>query len=121
MPEREGRIVDEALDAIGTLLPIQDELVLCHQDLHGLNILRAEREPWLIIDSKPIVAEPAYDAVALIRDGRPPLADLRRRLDLLSELLELDRERVRLWGLVKGLAWDNPEEAQLFAAVRSSR
>ena len=122
LPERyEGRIVDEALDAISTLLPIQDELVLCHQDLHGLNILRAEREPWLIIDSKPIVAEPAYDAVALIRDGRPPLADLRRRLDLLSELLELDRERVRLWGLVKGLAWDNPEEAQLFAAVRSSR
>jgi streptomycin 6-kinase len=103
------------------LLPSQGERVLCHQDLHGGNILRAEREPWLAIDSKPIVAEREYDVVALIRDAQPTLAQLRYRLDLLSERLGLDRERVRLWGIAKCLAWDSPEEAALFSQVGSSR
>jgi len=30
---------------------------------------------------------------------------VRRRLDLLSELLGLDRERMRCWALVHALAW----------------
>lgn len=115
LPERyDGPALEEAVDALRTLVPTQDDLVLCHQDLHGGNILRAEREPWLAIDSKPIVAERAYDTVALVRDARPTLRQLRRRLDLLSELLGLDRERMRLWGIVKSLAWSNPGEAQLF-------
>ena len=122
LPQRyHGPLVEEAIDAIGALVPTQTGLVLCHQDLHGGNILRAEREPWLAIDPKPIVAEPAYDAVALIRDDRPSLAQLSRRLDVLAELLDLDRERIRLWGLVKTLAWDDPREAQLFSEVGSRR
>ena len=120
LPQRyEGHLVCEALDALRTLGPSQPELVLCHQDLHGGNILRAEREPWLAIDSKPIVGEPAYDTVALVRDAKPTFAELRRRLDLLSELLGLDRERMRLWGLVKTLAWGDPDEAELFSRVGS--
>lgn len=115
-----GRLSSEAVAAIDELVPWQTGRVLCHQDLHGGNILRAEREPWLAIDPKPIVAEPAYDTVALVRDAKPTLVELRRRLDLLAELLELDRERMRLWGLVKSLAWDNPDEAQLFSEVGSS-
>lgn len=126
LPDRyQGRLLDEGLDAIRTLTPTQEDVVLCHQDLHGGNILRAEREPWLVIDSKPIVAERAYDTVALVRDlgpdGRITLAQVRRRLDLLSELLALDRERMRGWGLVKSLAWDNAGQAQLFSQVRSRR
>jgi streptomycin 6-kinase len=111
---------EEALDAIAALTPAEDA-VLCHQDLHGGNILRAEREPWLAIDPKPIVAERAYDTVAIVRDAKPTLAELRRRLDALSELLGLDRERMRLWGLVKTLAWDDAVEAQLFSEVGSRR
>jgi streptomycin 6-kinase len=30
-------------------------------DLHAGNILRAERQPWLVIDPKPFVGDPAYD------------------------------------------------------------
>lgn len=116
-----GRILDEALDAIRQLLPAQEQLVLCHQDLHGGNLLRAQREPWLAIDSKPIVAEPAYDTVALVRDADPTLAQLRRRLDVLSDSLGLDRERMRLWGLVKSLAWGDADEAELFSQVGSRR
>ena len=129
----EQRLLDEALDALRTLPPSQERLVLCHQDLHGGNLLRAEREPWLAIDSKPIVAEPAYDAVPAVRDldteGRITVAQLRRRLDFLSERLGLDRERIRLWGLAKHLAWGTdglyfPGEvdvARMFSEVGSSR
>ena len=30
---------------------------LVNQDLHGANVLRAQREPWLVIDPKPLVGE----------------------------------------------------------------
>ena len=70
--------------------------------------------------SATILAERAYDTVAIVRDATPTLTELRRRLDALSELLGLDRERMRLWGLVKSLAWDNPDEAQLFSEVGST-
>jgi streptomycin 6-kinase len=105
----ERRLLDEALDAVRTLGPTQEDVVLCHQDLHGGNILRAEREPWLAIDAKPIVAEPAYDAGAIVRDigpdGQLTPAQVRRRLDLLSELLGLDRARMRGWTIARYLAW----------------
>jgi streptomycin 6-kinase len=105
----ERRLLDEALDALRVLGPSQRDVVLCHQDLHGGNILSAEREPWLAIDSKPIVAEPAYDVVPAVRDldedGRITAAEMRRRLDRLSALLGVDRERVRRWTIAKHLAW----------------
>lgn len=111
----------QAAGVVADLLPTQGERVLCHQDLHGGNILRAAREPWLAIDSKPIVAEREYDTVAAIRDANPTLGQLRYRLDFLSERLGLDRERVRLWGIAKCLAWDRPQEAELFSTVGSLR
>jgi streptomycin 6-kinase len=35
--------------------------VLLATDLRAANILRAEREPWLVIDPKPFAGDPAYD------------------------------------------------------------
>jgi streptomycin 6-kinase len=104
----ERRLFDEALDAMRTLGPSQEDVVLCHTDLHGGNMLSAEPEPWLAIDPKPIVAERAYDTVAIVRDG--PLeglgaADVRRRIDRFAELLGLDRYRMRGWGIAKHVAW----------------
>ena len=129
----EERLLDEALDVLRTLAPTQGELVLCHQDLHGGNLLRAEREQWLAIDSKPIVAERAYDAVPAVRDldehDRITADQLRYRLDFMSERLGLDRDRIRLWGLAKHLAWGTdglffPNEvalARMFSQVGSRR
>jgi streptomycin 6-kinase len=96
------------------LVSSQGELVVCHQDFHGGNILRAQREPWLAIDPKPLVGEREFDTAALIRD-RWPIANakvLQRRLDLLSAQLGLDRERMRLWGIVHAVAWEHPEVAR---------
>jgi streptomycin 6-kinase len=98
-----------------------------HQDFHGGNVLRAEREPWLVIDPKPLVGEREFDAGSLTRDrrwllGQPgDAARLRRRLDVLSAELDLDRERVRRWGIAHALAWgvsDDKVEADMIESAR---
>jgi streptomycin 6-kinase len=103
----EEELVDAAAAAARDLAPSQPELVLCHQDFQGSNVLRAQREPWLAIDPKPIVGERAFDVASLLRDRRWDIRArvIRRRLDLLASELALDRERMRGWGIVHALYW----------------
>jgi streptomycin 6-kinase len=72
--------------------------VLLATDLHARNILRSERKPWLVIDPKPFVGDPAYDATQHLLNGperlqEDPVGTIRR----FSDLLGVDHERVRLW------------------------
>jgi streptomycin 6-kinase len=112
--EAQGRPVDrmtldEALTACRDLAA-WEAAVLLHQDLHGGNVVRSHRG-WLAIDPKPLVGDPAFDVASLLRDrrwllgGGGDLARVRRRLDVLRDELGLDRERMRLWGVVHALAW----------------
>jgi streptomycin 6-kinase len=109
----ERTLLDAAVAVYGELGPAREaEAVVCHQDFHGGNVLRATREPWLAIDPKPLVGERAFDTAWLLRDRRASiLADphprrrMCRRLDLLSAELGLDRERMRRWGAARALAW----------------
>lgn len=73
---------------------------LVNQDLHGGNVLAAEREPWLAIDPKPLVGERELEASGLLRNAD----DVSRWLDALAEL-GFDRERARGWGVAHNLAW----------------
>lgn len=105
------RLLEEGIAACVELGRDQGEAVVLHQDFHGGNVLRAEREPWLAIDPKPIVGEREFDAASLLRDrrwflGQPDdAARIRRRLDLLASEPELDRERMRRWGIAHALIW----------------
>ena len=85
----------------------QGEPVLTHQDLHGDNVLAAAREPWLVIDPKPLAAEREFQVAPIVRSGE--LGHTRRqalyRLDRLCADLALDRERARLWTIVQTTAW----------------
>jgi streptomycin 6-kinase len=130
--ERHGRpfersILDEAVFALTALGPDQREQVVVHQDLHGGNIISAQREPWLVIDPQPLVAEPEFDVASLLRDRREVLvtADgsrtVARRLDILSDLLGLDRERMRLWGVAHALAWGIDGEEVMPDHVHAAR
>lgn len=103
----EERLVQAGEDAARDLSPTQPELVVCHQDFQGSNVLRAEREPWLAIDPKPIVGEPAFDVASLLRDRRWDIRAnvIRRRLDQLVAELGLERERMRGWAIVHALYW----------------
>jgi len=79
--------------------------VLLATDLHAGNVLRAEREPWLAIDPKPFVGDPAYDATQhlLNCDGRLR-ADPHGTIHRLADLLGLDPERIRLWIFARAAA-----------------
>jgi streptomycin 6-kinase len=108
----ERALLEEAVAFLQDAGPNQGEHVVLHQDFHGGNVLRAEREPWLAIDPKPLVGEREFDTASLLRDRRAELVDdpkpqdrIRRRLDQLSADLELDRERMRGWGVAHALAW----------------
>jgi streptomycin 6-kinase len=97
----------ERLALARELAATQGELVLCNQDLHGDNVLAAQREPWLLIDPKPLAAEREFQAAPIVRS--PELGHSRRqalyRLDRLCGDLGLDRERARLWTIVHTTAW----------------
>lgn len=100
-------LVDLALGALKDLQAEPSEQVLLHQDLHGHNILSAERAPWLAIDPKPLVGDPAFALSPIVRSfefGHSKQAAL-YRLDRLSEELDLDRERARLWTIGQTMAW----------------
>jgi streptomycin 6-kinase len=73
---------------------------LVNPDLHLGNVLAAEREPWLVIDPKPLVGERELEASGVLRGA----ADVTRWLDVLAEL-GFDRERSRGWAAAHNLAW----------------
>ena len=102
----ERRLLD-ASQALGELAPTQGEQVLLHQDLHGDNVLAAKREPWLVIDPKPLVGEREFAVAPVIRASE--LGHSRRavieRLDRLTSELGLDRERARGWAIGQTIAW----------------
>jgi streptomycin 6-kinase len=89
------------------------DAVLIGTDVHAGNVLRAERAPWLVIDPKPFVGDPAYDATQHLinceaRMREAPLPTIRRSAGLLG----LDAERVRRWTFARAAAenrddWDN--------------
>jgi streptomycin 6-kinase len=126
--ERHGRPVEpELLERICAMAlelaaSQQGEPVLLHQDLHAGNILRAKREPWLVIDPKPLLGERAFAVVALVRGDEFGLSEqlVRHRLDRLSADLSLDRARVRDWTAVQTFAWgmDSPARERDMRTVR---
>jgi streptomycin 6-kinase len=125
--ERTGRSVDERLiraatEAFEELSPTQGDAVLVNQDLHAGNVLAARREPWLLIDPKPLAGEREFGVAPIVRGqelghGRDAVIG---RLDRLSDELELDRERVRLWTIAHTVSWgfdDEPLAGHMEAAT----
>jgi streptomycin 6-kinase len=103
----ERSLLDAAVDALRELAVSQGEQVLVNQDLHGENILAARREPWLVIDPKPLVGEREFALAPVVRSFElgDTRRDVLRRLDRLSSDLGLDRERARWWTIGQTLAW----------------
>lgn len=94
----ERSLLTAALDVYRTV--DRAATVLVNQDLHGGNVLAAQREPWLVIDPKPLVGEREVEASGLLRNAK----SVSRWLDALADL-GLDRERARGWGVAHNLAW----------------
>jgi len=75
----------------------EQEVLLC-TDLHPGNVLATRREPWLVIDPKPYVGDPAYDVLQhLLNCDERLVADPLGLAWRMADLLELDRARVTQW------------------------
>lgn len=81
--------------------------VVVHGDANPTNFLSAARQPWLLIDAKPMVGDPAYDVPPLVLQLGSPMDDpepgrvLRRRFELLADLLGEPVERLLGWSVAR--------------------
>jgi streptomycin 6-kinase len=91
-------LVDRAEALFAELIGSQGAGVILHGDLHHDNILSAEREPWLAIDSKGVIGEAEYEPGAFLRNrllSQPdPAKTLARRVNHFAERLGFDRQRM---------------------------
>jgi streptomycin 6-kinase len=113
----ERRLLDAALEALQQLPPTQQQPVLLHQDLHGDNVLAAQREPWLTIDPKPLVGEREFGIAPIVRSRElgHSRSEVLGRFDRLVSELGLDRERARGWTVGQTIAWGfgHPDHAEV--------
>jgi streptomycin 6-kinase len=98
-------VVREGLDLFKELTRSAPADVLLATDLHAGNVLRTRREPWLVIDPKPFVGDPAYDATQhLLNCDDRMRADPDGTIRRVADLLGVDPERVRLWTFARAAA-----------------
>jgi streptomycin 6-kinase len=120
---REPGLVREGLSLFRKLPLSARAEVLLATDLHAGNVLRAEREPWLVIDPKPFIGDPAYDATQHLFNCAERLrSDPKGTIHRVADLLGVDRERVRLWTFARAAAeprddWSNGELLAIAKAV----
>jgi streptomycin 6-kinase len=115
-------LVRAGLQCFQELIRTTTTSVLLATDLHAGNVLRAQREPWLVIDPKPFLGDPAYDATQHLLNCRTRLlAEPEEIIRRFAELLGVDHERVRLWTFARAAAepreqWDD----ELLAIARAT-
>jgi streptomycin 6-kinase len=116
-------LVHEGLCLFAELPRTEPIELLLATDLHAGNVLRAERKPWLVIDPKPFVGDPAYDATQhLFNCSARLLSDPHRTVRTFADLLGVDHERVRLWMFARAAAeprddWSNGALVALARAI----
>jgi streptomycin 6-kinase len=81
---------------------------LIHTDLHYFNVLAAEREPWLVIDPKPLSGDPHHEVAPLLWNRWDEIAGardlrfaLRQRFYAIVDAAGLDEDRARDWVIVR--------------------
>jgi streptomycin 6-kinase len=97
--------------------------VLLHGDLHHYNMMQTQdgdtNATWCAIDPKGIIGEPAYEIGAFLYNPfgvytHPDLENiLARRLAQFSDILAIDKQRLRDWALVTNVlsCWWNIEDS----------
>ncbi len=79
---------------------------LVNRDFHLGNVLSAGREPWLLIDPKPLAGEPAFDTGYLLESLLDPDPGPRRALELAQTMaaeLDLDPRRIMDWAFLRAV------------------
>jgi streptomycin 6-kinase len=81
---------------------------MVHGDLHYENVLAADREPWLVIDPKPMSGDPHYEPAPMLWNRWEELVAtgnvrdaIRRRFHTIVDTVGLEEERARDWVVVR--------------------
>lgn len=115
MPEK---LVETAESLSQELLAENKDEALLHGDFHHFNVLESERG-WLAIDPKGVVGPRGYEVGPLLinpndrfLNGSNPQVQTKKRIAILSEILGMERERIRSWGLCHAVlsAWWSIED-----------
>jgi streptomycin 6-kinase len=100
-------LFERAAAMLPELLESTKAPVALHGDVHHFNILWADPGParpegtWLLIDPKGLAGDRHFDVCQfLVNPDEMPLAVIRRRLDIFSEELGLDRHRTQQWAVL---------------------
>jgi streptomycin 6-kinase len=105
--------------------------VLLHADFHPRNVLASDREPWLVIDPKPLVGDAGFEPIPLILEASFPRnlewrthgwgLEIARRTKRVCDRLGLDLPRVAAWGVARSVDWALflAEQGDLAGAARA--
>jgi streptomycin 6-kinase len=88
-----------------TALADAEAIGIANRDNHLSNVVTAEREPWLLIDPKPVLAERAFDGGYFLfkQQFHGPLGGT-ELLHVVADALGADLERVRAWAMLQTVA-----------------
>ena len=107
---RDVGLVRESLRLLHELPRTAPKDVLLATDLHAGNVLRSKRRPWLVIDPKPFIGDPAYDVTQHLFNCSERLrSDPIGLIHRMGDLLDVDYERIRLWTFAR-IAVDPPDD-----------
>ncbi len=83
---------------------------MIHGDLHYENVLAGDREPWLVIDPKPMAGDPHYEVAPMLWNRWEEVVAsgdvrraVRRRFHTIVDTALLDEHRARDWVVVREL------------------
>lgn len=117
----DNELVEEGLRAFRDLVRPAPNDVLLATDLHAGNVLRSQRERWLMIDPKPFIGDRAYDPVQHVMNCQIRLhQDPMQLISRVADLTEVDTERLRLWTFARAAAdpRDNWKDARWMRTAR---
>jgi streptomycin 6-kinase len=114
------RYVEQAVSLARDLIADCDGKLI-HTDLHYYNVLAADREPWLVIDPKPLSGDPHYEVAPLLWNRWEEVVgtgdirtEVRRRFHAVVDAAGLDEDRASDWVIVRELVnilWALEDEA----------
>lgn len=105
------RLVEQAVSLARSFLEDPASTgTMIHGDLHYENVLASDREPWLVIDPKPMSGDRHYEVAPLLWNrwdevvgSGEPRDCLRRRFHTVVDTAGLDEDRARDWVVVRAL------------------
>lgn len=101
------RLVEQAV-TLARELVAEPGRTMIHGDLHYENVLAGDREPWLVIDPKPMSGDPHYEVAPMLWNRWAEAVAtgdlrraLRRRFAIIVETAGLQADRARDWVVVR--------------------